>query len=178
MKNIANFILESRTKKRDTSDIKQWIEDVSKQGNTLSDEQLEELLIMIRKYFSMLNYNELSLGFSDKDLICDIAGYIIEAAAHDAFKSAGHQVTTRAGRGLKFDGESVYWDFSIKGLNEKFEIKSQCKNGYHTGGITPTDNQKSDSNLIYIIIPYTATGVGFNVEIENIKVQRGYKSKK
>lgn len=178
MKNIANFILEVRGKKRDTSDIKEWIEDVSKHGNTLSDEQLEDLLIIIREYFSTTNYNELNLGFSDKDLICDIAGYIIEAAAYDAFKSVGHNVTTRSGRGLKINGENVYWDFSIKGLNEKFEIKSKCKNGYHTGGISPTQYQKSDNNLIYIIIPYTATEVGFNVDIENIKVQRDYKSKK
>lgn len=178
MKNIANFILESRAKKRDTSDIKEWIEDVSKQGNILSDEQLEELLIIVKEYFSTIKYDELNLGFTDKDLICDIAGYIIEAAAYDAFKSAGRNVTTRAGRGLKINGENIYWDFSIKGLNEKFEIKSQCKNGYHTGGITPTQDQKSDNNLIYIIIPYNATEIGFNVDIENIKVQRDYKSKK
>ena len=177
MKNIGDFILESRDKKRDKSDIKQWIEDVSKHGNTLSDEQLEELLISVRKYFSTINYDKLNLGFSDKDLICDIAGYIIEAAVYDAFK-AEHDVTTRAGRGLKIDGSNVYWDFSIKGLNEKFEIKSQCKNGYHTGGITPTSSQKSDDNLIYIIIPYNASEVGFTVEINDIKVQRGYKSKK
>lgn len=178
MKNITNFILESRAKKRDTSDIKEWIEDVSKQGNTLSDEQLEELLIMVREYFIPIKYDELNLGFSDKDLICDIAGYIIEAAAYDAFKSTGRNVTTRAGRGLKINGENVYWDFSIKGLNEKFEIKSRCKNGYHTGGISPTKDQKSDNDLIYIIIPYVVTEVGFDVDIENIKVQRGYKIKK
>ena len=178
MKNIGDFILESRDKKRDSSDIKDWIEDVSKQGNTLSDEQLKKLLITVQKHFGTINYDKLlNLRFNDKDLICDIAGYIIEAAVYDAFK-AEHNVTTRAGRGLKINGENVYWDFSIKGLNEKFEIKSQCKNGYHMGGITPTSSQKSDNNLIYIIIPYKATEFGFNVEIENIKVQRGYKSKK
>ena len=55
MKNIVNFIIEARGKKRDTSDIKEWIEDASKHGNTLSDEQLEELLIIIREYFKWID---------------------------------------------------------------------------------------------------------------------------
>lgn len=177
MKNIADFILESRTRKRDTSDIKQWIEDASKEGHTLSDDQFEEYLTDVEEYFRKKTFNNLNLPVINKDLICNIAGYIIEAAVYDAFKSK-HDVTERAGRGLKINGKNVYWDFSIKGLDEKFEIKSQCKNGHHDGGITPTDNQKSDSNLIYIIIPYNATEDGFNVEIENIKIQRGYKRKK
>lgn len=177
MRTITNFINEAKMKKRDTTDINNWINDASKAGNTLSDADLEQLEIIIREYFiNSVNYSSLGLGFEDKDLICDIAGYIIEAAAYDAIKSK-HNVTSRAGRGLKINNESIYWDFSINGIDEKFEIKAKCKNGYHTGGISPTSNQKSDNKLIYIIIPYTAAGTGFDIDTNNIKVQRGYKMK-
>ena len=179
MKGFKEYLLnEAKVNKRDTSNIKDWINDVSKLGNTLSDEHLNNLSTIIKDYFlNNIDYSSLGLGFEDKDLICDIAGYIIEAAVYDAIKSK-HNVTNRSGRGLKIDGKSIYWDFAINGIDEKFEIKAKCKNGYHTGGISPSNNQKSDDKLIYIIIPYSASNEGFNIDIDNIKVQRGYKSKK
>ena len=179
MKDIKSYLIdESKNQKRDTSNIKNWIDDNTKIGNTLDDNQLKSLENIVKEYFlNSVDYSSLSLGFEDKDLICDIAGYIIEAAVYDAIKSK-HSVTNRSGRGLKIDNKSVYWDFAINGLNEKFEIKAKCTNGYHTGGISPTNNQKSDNNLIYIIIPYSATNIGFNIDTNKIKVQRGYKVKK
>ena len=173
MKNINKFILESKNnRKRDVSDFKNWINDASKNGNKLNDQQLNELKTLIKEYFiNNIDYSSLNLGLSDKDLICDIAGYIIEAAVYDAFKLS-YNVTSRSGRGLNIDGQNIYWDFSIKGLDEKFEIKSICKNGYHTGGITKSKNQKNDKNLIYIIIPYMASETGFNIDIENIEIKK------
>lgn len=175
MKAINKYLNKGKQKKRDTSDIKNWIDDNTKNGNTLNDNQLKSLENTVKEYFKKnINYSSLKLGFEDKDLICDIAGYIIEAAVYYAVKSK-HNVTNRSNRGLKFDDESVYWDFSIKGIDEKFEIKAKCTNGYHMGGITPTNNQKLDNKLIYIIVPYSATNVGFDIDKDNIKVQRGYK---
>ncbi len=176
MKDINNFINESKKLKRDSEyvkNIKNWIDNVNKTGNKLDDSQLNDLTVQLRKYFIQLDYSELGLGFQDKDLICDIAGYIIEAAAYDAIKQS-NKVTSRSGRGLKIDGQSIYWDFAIEGIDEKFEIKSICKNGYHTGSISPSKNQKNDKELIYIIIPYKAYETGFDVITDDIKITRKY----
>ncbi len=60
---------------------------------------------------------------------------------------------------------------------EIYLYKQIKKYRYHTRGISPTSDQKADNKLIYIIIPYTATVAGFDIDTNNIKVQRGYKMK-
>lgn len=175
MKTLNEFVNESSKQKKSDKliDIKNWIDDKNKTNNKLNQNGLKDIENSVRGYLVKNNYvfKDLGFGFRDDDLYADIAGYIIEAFVYDAIK-ANYNVTSRSGRGLKFDKQSIYWDFSINGLDEKFEIKSICKNGYHNGGISKTNLQKEDKDLIYIIIPYKALNTGFEILTNDIKVQR------
>lgn len=173
MKNLNEFIInEVKERKRDVSDLKDWIKNTSKTAK-LTNTTLKTLSDAI-KVGILVNGDtfKFNFSFSDNDLMSDLAGYIIEAYIYDLIKN-NLPVTNRAGRGLKIDGNNIYWDFSIKGIDEKFEIKTKCTNGYHEGGFSYTDSQEKDSELIYITAKYSVTSNSIIIDTKSINVKRG-----
>lgn len=123
-----------------------------------------------------------------KEILADIAGYMVEAYIwsqlskiitskefSDEWLSANNGKT---GKDFKLtplsrrNGDGVYWDFEIDGIDEKFEIKSRMTgaNGKAAGGYRFTANQTDDKNLIYILVKYSINEN--KIVIGDIKVTR------
>ena len=125
-----------------------------------------------------------------QDIIADIAGYLVEAyiwnemhklITNKAFcdiwfegndNAKEYKLSPLSRKNTKgSDGNNVYWDFTIEGVDEKFEIKARStKNGKSQGGYRFTANQKNDKNLIYILVEYSINGD--EIKIGDIKVTR------
>jgi len=125
------------------------------------------------------------------EIIADIAGYLVEAYIWDQMhklitnkefcdvwfdgnnkSSEEFKLSPLARRNNKDNnGSAIYWDFTINGIDEKFEIKARStKEGKKNGGYRFTVNQSSDKNLIYILVEYSISGDEIN--IGNIKITR------
>ena len=125
----------------------------------------------------------------NSDIIADIAGYLVEAYIWDQMhklitnkefadmwigddNTKSYKLSPLSRRNAKgADGNNVYWDFSIDGVDEKFEIKARStKEGKAQGVYRFTANQRNDKNLIYILVEYSIDND--EIKIGNIKVTR------
>lgn len=189
MKNINDFMNEA---KRDTHDLVSWMNSTDN-NLRLSDDMLVTLENQIREYIVADDpFSDINLPGISKELVTDIAGYIIEVYLYDLTSRSMSVLLSKnfeefenvdltkikptrlAGRGLinPETNQPIFWDFSFNGLSDKFEIKSLCKNSYHTGGFTKSNNLKSDTNVVYITCKYNASNTGFTIDPKSIKVTR------
>ena len=123
------------------------------------------------------------------DIIADMAGYLVEAYIWDQMhklitnkefadmwigddNTKTYKLSPLSRHNTKgADGNNVYWDFSIDGVDEKFEIKARStKDNKSQGGYRFTTNQKNDKNLIYILVEYSIDND--EIKIGKIKVTR------
>lgn len=148
------------------------------EGLKLSDEKIA----VIEKFLNDKdNYNfdnEITCGLFNKnvqiskDILTDIAGYIVEAYVwnwmkklittkefFDMWKEANPEKNAddfKVNSLERRSGKDIYWDFTINGIDEKFEVKARStdENGKAAGGYRFSASQKADKNLIYILVKY------------------------
>ena len=131
-------------------------------------------------------------GFETSDeLLADVAGYLVEVFVWTKLKnelffdedflnewykdiantnkgslSASNEMSPLVRRAKK----GQYWDFTLPGVDEKFEIKSRSIKNGKSGGLRYTTDQNNDNNLIYIIVKYEIKENAIN--IQQIEVKR------
>lgn len=197
MKTINQFINEAKKPlKRDEHDLVKWFNMDKSNFITFDDDDLENIHNLLSEYISSGNMGTYDLAGLDKDCVIDIAGHIVEAQIYEALKLKlpwyifnnaekfginaedidNITATKRAGRGLKAEkGKEkypIYWDFSFNGIDEKFEVKTKCSNGYKQGGFDYTPNQKNNKGFIEFSCTYTADDGSYTIDVDSFKVKR------
>lgn len=160
MKSINDYIQVNEGLKLDNSKL----EIIKKFLNNQDDEVIDKELTC-----EIFN-NTVAIG---DDILTDIAGYIVEAWVWNCMKNLIHSKEFKnewtaanpnkksydfnlSERTRRSNQNQIYWDFTIDGVDEKFEIKARStKNGKSQGGYRFSADQKEDKNLIYILVKYS-----------------------
>lgn len=132
------------------------------------------------------------MGFESTDeLLYDIAGYLVEVFVwnvlnNDLFTDEKFQKEWLSDVNNQLKGvlqaksefkplirrsdKGKYWDFELPGVNAKFEIKARSIKNGKSGGFRYSDNQKNDTNLIYIYVKYEIQSK--SIVIKSIEVKK------